>query len=60
VPAELARVLGQFAKDRLRGVLREERVAAQLAERDGINQVNVPLNKLGEGTFGLPIGKFLQ
>jgi hypothetical protein len=51
------RFSSQVGKDGLRHVLREMRVAIDLPERGGINQIHMALHQFGEGLFGIGFGK---
>ena len=51
MPDEARYFFGQLNKDRLRDVFRQTGIAVRLAERRGIDEVNVPLHQLGERAF---------
>jgi hypothetical protein len=50
--AERPGLAGEIGEDRLRDVGRQAGIAGDFAEGDGINEVEVPPDQLGEGPFG--------
>jgi hypothetical protein len=53
-------LLTEFGEDRLGRVAGKMRIAAQLSESGGIDQVDMPLDQFGERKIRAPGGKFFQ